>query len=183
MGKATYYIIFLIAFLFIGCPIKSLFPLFLERDLVFSQSLIGTWIDTSKQESTVTIQPSDHNCYNIISYNMRKGDTTLFEAQLGSISRTWFIDSYIAKKMRNEYVIPVHFFSKIWLIKDTLYYATLNGDQLNKMIAKGELNIPHINYEGDILLTASTAQLQQLIMLLADDERVFDKTEMLIRLK
>jgi hypothetical protein len=183
MGKVKYCIIFLIVFLFIGCPTRSLFPLFLEKDLVFSPLLIGTWIDVSKEEHTMTIRQSDQNCYNIISYNLRKGDTTLFEAQLGSIGKSWFVDSYIARKMRNEYVIPVHSFSKIWLNKDTLYYATLNGDQLNKMIAKGELTIPHINYGGDILLTASTEQLQQLVMLLADDERVFDKTEILIRLK
>ncbi len=183
MGKVKYSFIFLIAFLLLGCPARSLFPLFLEKDILFSPSLLGTWMDTNKEFGTVTVQQSDHNRYNIISYDRRKSDTTLFEAQLGTIGNFWFIDSYIAKKNRNECMIPVHFFSKIWLEKDTLRYETIGSAQLNKMIAKGELKIPHVNYEGDILLTASTEQLQQLVLLLADDERVFDKSGILIRLK
>ncbi len=183
MDKVKYYIIFLIVFLFIGCPTRSLFPLFIENDFVFNPSLIGTWIDVHKEEGTLTFQQSDHNRYTIMSCNLSDGDTTVFEAELGKLGKSWFLDSYIAGQMHNEFVIPVHFISRIWINGDTLQYATLNSDYLEQMIDNGELQIPNVNYDGDILLTASTEQLQQLVLRFTDDEKAFDKPVVLIRLK
>jgi hypothetical protein len=183
LGKIKYCLTAAIVFLFMGCPSRSLFPLFIDNDSVFNPTLIGTWIDVHKEEGLLTFQKSEHNRYRIISRDLGSRDTTVFEGLLGELGKSWFLDSYLAGEMHSEFVIPVHFISRIWINGDTLQYATLNSDYLQKMLDDGQLQTPHVIYDGDILLTASTEQLQELVLRFTDDENAFDKPVALIRLK
>ena len=183
MGKIKYCLMASIVFILMGCPSRSLFPLFIENDSVFNPTLIGTWIDVHKNEGVLTFQKSEHNRYRIISHDLSESDTTIFEGQLGELGKSWFLDSYLAGEMHSEFVIPVHFISRIRMNGDTLKYTTLNSDYLQKMLDEGQLQTPHVIYDGDILLTASTEQLQELVLHFTDDEKAFEKPVVLIRLK
>jgi hypothetical protein len=183
LGKIKYCLIAAIFFILMGCPSRSLFPLFIENDSVFNPALIGTWIDVHKKEGMLTFQKSEHNRYRIISHDLSESDTTVFDGRLGKLGKSWFLDSYLAGEMHSEFVIPVHFISRIWINRDTLKYATLNSDYLQKIIDDGQLQTPYVIYDGDILLTASTEQLQELVLRFTDDEKAFDQPVVLIRLK
>ena len=93
------------------------------------------------------------------------------------------MDSCPSKESTDYRMIPTHIFSKILLNTDTLIFASLEGDHLKKLIETENLKISHVSPNDDILLTASTDELQQLVIQLAQDDRAFPKPTKLIRLK
>ena len=66
---------------------------------------------------------------------------------------------------------------------DSLRFASLESDWLKEMIESGKLQIPHITQEGDVILTASAAELQQLVLRCAEDDGAFPGSPGLVRMK
>ena len=164
-------IVVALAVLFVGCPARSIFPLFGEKDLVFNPSLVGTWVGENEKE-TYTFQPSKEKSYNVIVRD-KKGDTATFTAQLGRLGPFWFLDSYPAKEAHEYHMIRTHVISGIRLDGDSLSISSLEGDWLKNMTESGKLKIPHVTLKNDFILTASTEELQQLVLRFAQDSNAF----------
>jgi hypothetical protein len=77
--------------------------------------------------------------------------------------------------------LPTHVITRIWLAGDTLKTASLEGDYLKDAMAAGKLTVPHVQDGNDILLTASTKELQQLVLRLAEVDAAFPDPSVLIR--
>ena len=175
-----------IVFLFIGCPARSLFPLFAEKDLVFNPSLLGTWIGEGGKE-TFAFQPSKAKGYRVIYREYKSGqsptDTAVFNVQLGQLGKCWFLNSSPVEESREYHMIPTHLIWRMWLEGDMLRIAALESDWLRDMINGGKLKISHALVHGDVILTASPEELQQLVLRFAEDSKAFPNEAKLSRKK
>jgi hypothetical protein len=172
-----------------GCLVMSLHPFFTDNDAVFEKSLVGVWGDASGK-ATLTVRQFGANAYRVtylqhdISHangKTRDGEPGEFEAHLGKIGNTLFLDLYPDKdswdRLRNEalavHLAPTHSISKISLEDDKLVIAGLEHDWLKDLVSKNNLAIGHEKVEGAIVLTASTATLQEFLRKYAAEPKAF----------
>lgn len=181
MNRIKYSIVVGIAIFMMGCPTRSLFPLFTESDLVFNPALVGTWIDVEGAD-TFTFQKAGEKSYNVVSLE-QKGNSEGYRVQLGRLGKFWFIDSYPLKGGGDHHTLSAHILSRIWLNGDTLRMASLESDWLRGMIDAKTLSIAHVRRDGDIILTATTEELQQLVLRFAEDDKAFPDPGVFIRTK
>ena len=180
MNTVKYFIAVGLAFLSIGCPARSLFPLFTENDLVTVPEIFGTWGD-GKGETYTFLKAADKS-YDVVWRN-QEGNTGLYKVQLGKLGKSRFLDSSPETKDPDYHMIATHVISKFSLDGDSLRIASLQSDWLKKMIGAGTLQIPHVIEDDEVILTASTRELQQLVLRAAEDTDAFPNPGALVRLK
>ena len=166
-----------IALLALGCPARSIFPLFNEKDLVFNKDLVGTWVG----KDVLTIERSGEKSYKaILKEGTEPGassSTATYTAQLGKVGKYWFLDSTpMSDHNVDHHFIKSHLITRIRLEGDGLFMATLEGDRLKELIDGGTLRVSHVKRENEIVLTASPEELQRLVLQLADDEKAFKES-------
>ncbi len=108
-----------------GCPARSLFPLFNDKDLSFNPGLVGAWSNDGATE-TYLFQKGEGQNYTVTATN-KDGDTIQYRVQLGRLGKCWFLDSYSTEKPKSYHLISTHLISKIWYSGDTLKFASLRG--------------------------------------------------------
>ena len=177
-----------------GCYVKSLQPLYTDEDVVLDSTLVGTWIDVDS--TTWSFQESRSNSYDLIYYEPKyddesvPGDSVEFEVHLVSLDNSLFMDLFpgdvpVASHIRNLlyqlHLIPVHTFAKIWLKGDSLSISMFDAEWLLKLIDKEGVVISYESIEDDIVLSASTPDLQEFVLKFADDPKVFSEPFELLR--
>jgi hypothetical protein len=186
MNKIRYVAAVGISILLMGCPARSVFPLFTNDDTVFNPELIGTWID-HKNGDTFSFQKYGEKNYEVVlREQMGKGrvNREAYTVQLGQIDKFWFIDSYPSKKSGGDHhAVSAHILSRIWIDRDTLRMASLESDWLRAMIDADKIDIAHVRRDDDIILTATTEELQAFVALFAEDDKAFPNPGVLIRTK
>ncbi len=168
------------AILFIGCPTRSLFPLFSEKNVEFKPELIGTW-SLEQDGSTLSFAKSGKKSYTVVFKD--KKEEKVYQVQMGRLGKFRFLDSFPAKDKSDYHMIPTHIISKIKLDGDTLQISFLESDRLRDPIDAHKLNVAHVRRNNEIILTASTGELQDLVIRLADDVEAFPKPDAFIRVK
>ncbi len=178
-----------IAFLFVGCPVRSIFPLFTEKDLFFDPALIGKWqVLGSDPPDTVSVTASatEYLVHNPVLHEGSQTSYHQYSAKLGRIGAHVFLDTYQELSPNHDaqdHMILAHQFHRITLRGDTLELSSLDDDWLRKMIDGGALPISHVRRDGEIILTASTQDLQAFVLRYADDPGAFAKTAVYIKVK
>jgi hypothetical protein len=169
------------SFFMIGCPTRSLFPLFSEKEVVFNPALIGTW-SGEDDEGTFSFVQSGEKGYTVTMRD-EKGEKEVYSASLGRLGKYWFMDSSPASDERDYHLITAHLITKIQLDGDTLRMSLLESDWLRGMIDEKKLSIAHVRRDGEIILTASTEELQALLRRIAKDQKAFPDPIILARMK
>jgi hypothetical protein len=179
-----------------GC-VRSLYPLFTEEDLIFKDELLGTWKEKDGK-STWTFEKSNGKNYTLIhsvaEYSILNdkvpGDTAKLTAQLGKLGKYIFLDIFPGKpdtKVKNDFynfhLLPVHTISRVWFTGDTLKLSMLDNDWLSKMINNNAFKIKHARLNDQLILTASTQELQRLVVRYANNTNAFPKPGELYRVK
>jgi len=164
----------------LGCPARSLFPLFAEKDLISLPAIVGIWVNGKGE--TFTFQKTTDKNYEVV-FRDQEGNTGLLKAQIGMLGKSWFLDSYPNQNNPDYYMMRTHLISKISLDGDSLQISSLESDWLKQMIESGQLKISHVELNADILLTASTEELQDIVLRYADDKGAFPKPDKLGRMK
>jgi hypothetical protein len=181
MNKIRFVAFALFAFLFIGCPARSLSPLFEQKDARLYAPLDGTWLNNTQNQIYV-FQPIGGRSY-IAMIVDQKRDTIQYVVVAGQLGGQWFLDSYPKAPPGDHHVLSAHMFHRISIVGDTLTMASLESDWLEKMIDSKKISIPHARRDGEAILTASTEELQQLLTRFANDPEAFPKPEKLVREK
>ena len=190
MRNFSYIVVAMAALLLTGCLVMSLHPFFTENDAVFEKSLVGMWVDKSG-EASLTFKQFGANAYRVtfvqhansspMKGKERPGEPAEFEAHLGRIGGSLFLDLYPDKdswrRLKNDllavHLAPAHTISRVSLQGDNLVIAGLEHDWLKELVAKDSAAIAHEKVEGAIVLTASTDALQEFLQHHAADPKAF----------
>ena len=157
------------AVLFIGCPATSIYPLFSDKDAVLNPSLVGGWMESNG--SYIRFEANKDNSYKVIFLD-KNGPSVVYKVTLGKISDRWYLDSY-PNEEAEAHLIPAHMITQLWLAADTMRTAELESDWLRDMIKDKKLTISHVEKGSDIILTASTEELQKLLLQYGDEKKAF----------
>jgi len=213
--KTRTFLFYLLAILLGGClPVMSLHPLFNfnEKDVVFDEKLLGTWVDDpNSPETTWEFKRADanENAYRLIysdkekevehyGYVVVEGGKGLFIAHLVKLKDKLFLDAfpdrlpYYEPRDPNEkgwaysslFLLPTHTFIKVDAIGSQLILRVTDDEKFKKLLAEDtNAVIKHTLLDDKPILTASTEDLQEFILKYADDSRVFTDAIVLDRKK
>lgn len=184
MRTAKILVVFGIMVFITGC-VPSLHPLFIEKDLVFEPTLVGTWTDEGGN-NTWYLQKSKDNAYKL-KYTENEAPAQ-FEAHLLQLDKLLFIDLFPEEpETKNDFykghLILAHSFARIWINGDVVRLAMLDDNWLKDMIKKEKVKIGHEWLDKDIILTASTKDLQKFVLKYAGDDKAFSNVTELQRQK
>ena len=160
-----------LAVLMTGCTVRSLNPLYTEKDVVFEPALLGTWAEHDDADKNWTFQKSGDNGYRLLS---SEGMKTL-EGRLVKLGGQLFLD-VTPKDEDNNFAIPAHLFIKIEINGDTMRTAMLNAVWVKAAELK-TLGLSYILIGDKVVLTGPTKELQSFVARTAEDESIFRHLE------
>jgi hypothetical protein len=186
---------YLSAVLLGGCvPVISLHPLYTDKDVVFQEKLLGTWVQDSDEatwEFKTIGEPK--NAYKLI-FTDREGQKGSFVARLVKLQDRLFLDIYPSEMpwelddpnkvdwpYNSLFLIPAHTFLKIDSMEPQLKIRQTFESKVKELLEQDPNAIKHAIIEDRLVLTASTKELQAFVLKYADDDRVFADETVLVR--
>ncbi len=162
-----------------GC-IPSLHPLYTENDLIFDESLLGSW---KKNDEQWTFSMEDKKSYHLEIINQE--DTSNLFVHMLSLGGYYFLDFYPAD---NDHVdipdylmmnlLAVHTFARFSYDKDSIHVNFFDPDWLAGLFEQNRIRIKHeVVEDNNIVLTAPTEELQKFVAKYADDKDAFTGTD------
>jgi len=194
---------YLLAVLLGGClPVASLHPLFNEKDIVFDEKLLGTWVDDSNSPETTwefsrIAEPK--NAYKLIYSHQKKEDAKekakgLFVVHLVKLKDKLFLDVCPAPWEQQDpnkiewvynyfFLIPAHTFIKVNSVEPQLKIQATDDEKMKELLKTDPNAIKYEFLDDRPILTGSTEELQAFVLKYADDKRMFGDERVLIRVK
>lgn len=169
--------IFAVLLLMTAC-VPSLYPLYTERDLVFEPSLVGTWVVEDDGHQTIWTLSKSGEGYEMVDVEEEE-DPARFVVRMVKLGGHTFLDLYPAQQELNNglyklHMIRAHTFMKVTLAGDSLGVTMLDQDWLMKALKAKEPELAHQKLaDGDLLMTATTAELQEFILKSCADPAAF----------
>lgn len=167
-----------------GCYVQSAYPLYTEDNLTFDPGLVGTWADPEEPDEPVTFEAAGENVYKMTLIDSE--EMAEYEGRLVQIGELLFLDLFPAQTRRqecNDDFIPLHMLLRIQRDGDELKAAEIDEKWLSEKIDSKEISISHFRYDGRLILTAGTDELQQAVNGLAGMEGAFAELQVLRRVK
>ncbi|MBN2455853.1 MAG: hypothetical protein JXB29_04845 [Sedimentisphaerales bacterium] len=165
-----------------GC-IKSLHPLFTEKEAVFLEELVGQWLDDNGQSwDFKRYSPNESDVRYKLVYTDPDGKKGYFRVVLGELDSMLFMDLYPeepkldASDFYQMHLLGVHSFIKIEQIQPTLKMRMIDPDKLQQMFKNDPNILKHEILEesdSEIVLTASTKELQDFMIQYGNDPNLF----------
>lgn len=154
-----------------GCVVKSVYPYYTEKDLIFDPGLVGSWQEVgtnSKPSEFVRIERSGQKGY--ICTAFAENETNSVEVHLFKLKGQLFIDTYATNRSLD--FVPVHQLSRVVRMEPNLEVCDLNYQWLEELVKKSPREIRHVEIpdrsQGNdskwIVLTADTARLQKFVL-------------------
>lgn len=168
-----------LAFLSGGCLVTSLNPLYTDKDIVYDDSLVGSWRSEGDKETWMFNQEGE-NAYTLTIYDSETSGK--FDVILLKLGGQLFLDMFPADPEHGNlyyylHTIPTHSFVKVSIEGETLKLAFMDLEWFQKRIKKGmDVGIEYVTRQDDsdmVLLTAPTDKLQAFVMKHADDDSLF----------
>ncbi len=185
--KRISFLLVLIFLLVQSCVIMSLHPLYTDDTIVYLEGIEGKWLDDSAEElqgNYIEITRQEKG-YELSVYG-EEGDTTTHELVIIELGGKYFADFY--KPLGKEglatsfaYHYPTHNFARLKMNDGNMEWYFFNGDYLEKLFEQRKIRIKHERVGDDIILTASSEELQKFIQKYADDPEAFDGGDVYLR--
>jgi hypothetical protein len=187
----------LIFMLLAGC-IPSLHPLYTDKDRVRMDEITGTWLsDDSSTMYRIMADSNDQRAY-LLTYfelsnkgGMFQSDSSHanFEVNLVRLGGSAFMDFYPGKNEELDnmnmllaiHLIPAHTFARFRVTRDSLFIWRFDPDWLQKLFDENRIRIAHEKTDDQIVLTASTEELQKFVTKYAGDPEAYIRPEVLVR--
>ena len=168
-----------------GCVVKSLHQFFQEEDVIYEESLLGSWMD--EDSTRWVIKPyvfpkgfmkgdSVDNSYLIELYDDSE-EPQKFNAHLFRLNGKMYFDFKPIREDRNEDFLDVHLVSTHSLAlvdfaeNGEVTIGWFNDEWLSNLFKENRVKISHEvvegatdNYGREYVLTASTDELQKFIL-------------------
>ena len=190
-----YVFICMIIFIFTGCGIFSLHPLYHPSDLLIYDELVGTWKDEGDDEVYLVIDTVGDRKYEFMLVD--GADTVLFEMGLLKLNDQHFIDLYPHEdcsfigdsdceswELMFRNYIPVHTFMKTDLNTSKFILTEFDNERLIDLFQKDRIRLEHemIGEDEDyVVITASTGNLQKFITRYSNDDQAFSDPDTYVK--
>ena len=174
----------LLSVVLVGC-VPSWNPFYTEKDLVFDPALVGTWTPIDASESskeTWAFTLASDKLYQLKQTDTG-GRTAVFDVRLFLLKGQRYVDLYPTKVEgdRGEMntwagfsLVPAHLLMKLEQVEPSLKLAATNPDWMQRYLKRNPTAIAHqVVGDGNIVLTACTADLQKFILAHRNDEDFF----------
>lgn len=156
---------------------RSLHPFLAISDAVFEPALVGTWQsqdENGKGKASITFTRAGETGYELEYRDPEVAKVSRYKANLGAIGKNRFLDiTPVPERDLDDHYIAAHSLWRIALKGDTLTLEQLDYDWLKALLAAQRSALDHEVVEGDIVLTASTQELQRFILGHGDDPKAF----------
>lgn len=159
---------------------KAVGPLFAETDRIALPGLAGRWASEGDEPFGFTLGESDGDY--VLTPTREEGAGRPIAVRLGRVAGTLYWDATALpgedrESLREQHLLPLHSIARVRLEGDCLVVTPLRSDWVKSALADGSLETPHVEIEGEPLLTGSTAELQQLLLTHGGDEGAFAEEE------
>ena len=168
-------ILLLAGFILAGC-VPSWNPLYTEKDLVFDPLLVGVWTPVMAKEGSKEIwafTKGGDKLYQLQQTD-EEGRKAGFEVHLVKLKESRFLDLYLTKVEGDDArlnawagfsLVPAHLILKVEQAEPTLKIAAMIPDWMEKFLKQHPDAIAHrIVYDDNVILTASTSELQKFVL-------------------
>jgi len=191
---------YLLAAILGGCvPVMSLHPLYTEKDVIFEEKLLGTWVDDPNGPEAIWEfrRPEEAEKEYKLIVTDEEGKKGSFAVHLVKLTGRLFLDVYPDESpcadmedpnktefaYNSFFLVPAHTFIKIDSIGPELKMRLTDDEEMETLLKEDPNAVKHEIVEGKPVLTASTKELQAFVLKYADDERLFSEETVLSRKK
>jgi hypothetical protein len=173
-----------------SCVVTSVYPFYTAKDVVFDPALVGAWAETGSTNTANEhwrFEKAAGQAYKLIVQDNEK--QTEFDTHLFKLKGRFFLD--LCPRERPDNSLPLHYLFTVARLEPALEMNMLDYDWLKKLIEKDPKAIHHIfvpkklgeDGEGDLVLTADTAELQKFILMHEKTEGAFGEGIVMNRCK
>lgn len=124
---------------------------------------------------------SDENTYFILFEDLQdtSSDTVFFIGSIGELNNQKYMDLSLfdlarSQTLESNHLLPVHTFSRINISSDELSLEFFKDSWIKSLIESNRVRIKHEKLGGDILITASSEELQKFVEKYGDDEKAYE---------
>lgn len=170
------------AMILCGCLVPSLHPLFTDKDKAVRTELLGDWASEDGGERW-SFQLESDSSYSV-AY-VESNDTSWFVAHLVQLGDHFFMDLYpdpvdVLSDAYKFHLVAAHTFSKLEFDSGVVHMSVLDAEWLRGRLDSGKLNLAHeLPGPDDLVLTATTEDLQKFMLSIADESDAFSPFELL----
>jgi hypothetical protein len=168
-----------------GQEVRTLHPIFFERDAVLMPAAEGDWVLPSPESETVSIRKAGDNFYHL--RYAAGGVSSLFEAGFIRVGNMPVLDlcPVIADTVGNSYykehLMGAHSSFRVSLENDTLRLASLNYRWFYDQVITKKSPLDYSWVNNSLLLTISTDELRKFIAAHAIEKNFFQEDFILKR--
>ena len=165
----------------VGCVVTSIYPYYTAKDVVFEPKLVGRWMETEKSSKTNEYweftRAGTNDAYTL---TVHEGDKeTEYQMHLFRLKDFTFLDGLPME--RHDDFVPPHYVLKVSRLEPTLDLALLDYKWLGELLEKQPGALRHVvvdakpgdSGDGQVVLTADTAELQKFILKHAGNTNAF----------
>jgi hypothetical protein len=151
--------------LMLAACVPSLHPLYTDADLIFEPALVGEWAEAKPDsKSTLTFSKVADKEYKLVS-GEGPDKQSIFIAHLVRLGDKLFLDvKPDPASERDCSGLPWHLFFYVSQTEPTLRMWDLDNNWLETILKKNSSALKHEVVDGDLILTASTRQLQSFVL-------------------
>ena len=177
----------LAALVLAGCVVTSVYPWYTDKDVVFDPALVGTWsFPESKTNEFWQFEKLDGQTYKLTIVDS-DDKRTEFDARLFTLDNRRYLD-FLPRNRTGE-GIPAHYLMRVDAVTPALDLALLDYGWLEKLATAEPNAIRHTfvpkpigeSGNGDLVLTANTAELQAFLRKHAANTNAFPQPTKLKR--
>lgn len=207
MKKVSIILGFTFLLIFLSSCLTTLHPIFTEKDLAYDPKLIGVWNaerEGNKERVTISNLATENSVElpgnisdvkqkgYLISYQHEHSEIPdRYIAFLVRIGKYLYFDYYPADKKEDQYIdeffgahfVKMHTSYRVEILNDGSFeLSQLDGSYVNSLIDQKKIRISHeTSADGNIVITASTSELQQYLIKYSDEPEAYESKKTIFK--
>jgi|WetSurMetagenome_2_1015567.scaffolds.fasta_scaffold616602_1 hypothetical protein len=150
-------------------PVRSLQPLYTEKDAIFEPQLLGMWVkEGDKADEIWAFAKSGENEYIV----MTNCDPKFLNGRLMKLGGELFLD-LTPSETDDVFNVPGHLFVRIRVNGDAMQTALLDSAWVKQAADAGTLGLSHTRIDSTVVLTAFPKELQAFVARHAGNDSIF----------
>jgi hypothetical protein len=154
----------------------SLLPLFTPGESLAMPGIVGTWVEDGDDPNgddplVLTFRPLGNDGYEMTLTEGSRVTRGTFAVRFGRLQddRYWDLTALPLdheEGLWTEHRLPLHSFARLRWEEDRLEVRLVEAGRVKDAIQEGRLEVPHLELatDHDLMLTASTAELQRFLV-------------------